>query len=165
MPPSKPTSSGIDPEIVRELAAILRETDLSEIEVEVQRGELKLRIARHIGGPVSMAPPQMIHHAAPAPHATPAASALAPAAALNDDRANPGMVPSPMVGTAYLSPEPGADVFVSVGDTVTEGQTVMIVEAMKTMNPIPAPRGGKVTKICVADSQPVEYGEPLLIIE
>ena len=75
------------------------------------------------------------------------------------------MVPSPIVGTVYLAPEPGAPAFVSVGTQVTEGQTILIVEAMKTMNPIAAPRAGKVTKICVADAQPVEYGEPLVIIE
>jgi acetyl-CoA carboxylase biotin carboxyl carrier protein len=161
-------TTGIDPEIVRELAAILRETDLTEIEVEVQNGEFKLRIARQAAQIVSMqsAPPNYAH--APAPAAAPASaapSAAIAAAAPASDRTNPGMVPSPIVGTVYLAPEPGAAAFVSLGDSVTEGQTIMIVEAMKTMNPIAAPRAGKITKICVTDAQPVEYGEPLIILE
>lgn len=150
-------TTGIDPEIVRELAAILRETDLTEIEVE--DGGLKLRIARQSSHVVTMHAPAL---AAPPAMTAPSAPAAAVPAS---DRANPGMVPSPIVGTAYLSPEPGAPVFVSVGDTVAEGQTIMIVEAMKTMNPIAAPRAGKITKICVSDAQPVEYGEPLIILE
>ncbi|MET0546831.1 MAG: acetyl-CoA carboxylase biotin carboxyl carrier protein [Caulobacterales bacterium] len=154
------SKTGIDPEIVRELAAILRETDLTEIEVE--DGGLKLRIARLSSHVVTMHAPSY----APAPTAAPAPAPIAAAApAAATDRTNPAMVPSPIVGTAYLSPEPGAPVFVSVGDSVTEGQTIMIVEAMKTMNPIAAPRAGKITKICVTDSQPVEYGEPLVILE
>lgn len=165
---AKAPSSGIDPELVRELAAILRETDLTEIEVESQSGDLKLRLARqsHVvaaAAPVAYATAPAQVHAAPAPVAQAAASAPAPAG--DADRANPGMVPSPIVGTVYLAPEPGAPAFVSVGTQVTEGQTILIVEAMKTMNPIAAPRAGKVTKICVADAQPVEYGEPLVIIE
>lgn len=165
---AKAPTSGIDPELVRELAAILRETDLTEIEVESQSGDLKLRLARqsHV---VAAAPaatyapaPAVVAAAAPSAAPTPAATTAAPA---NTDRSNPGMVPSPIVGTAYLSPEPGAAPFISVGAQVTEGQTIMIVEAMKTMNPIAAPRSGKVTKICVTDAQPVEYGEPLAIIE
>jgi acetyl-CoA carboxylase biotin carboxyl carrier protein len=161
---AKAPSSGIDPELVRELAAILRETDLTEIEVESQSGDLKLRLARQsqviaAAAPVAYAAAPGQIHAAPAP----ATTAAAPTGA--GDRANPGMVPSPIVGTVYLAPEPGAAAFVSVGTQVTEGQTIMIVEAMKTMNPIAAPRAGKVTKICVSDGQPVEYGEPLAIIE
>ncbi|GAM99608.1 biotin carboxyl carrier protein of acetyl-CoA carboxylase [alpha proteobacterium U9-1i] len=163
MSEKKPTN-GVDPALVRELAAILSDTGLSEIEVE--HGELRLRLARTI----TAAP--VMHHvtAAPVAHAPPSAAAPPPAAAPPADAgkaaaAHPGMVPSPMVGTAYLSPEPGAPVFVKIGDTVTEGQTVLVVEAMKTFNPIPAPRAGKVTAILVTDAQPVEFGEPLLIIE
>jgi acetyl-CoA carboxylase biotin carboxyl carrier protein len=162
---AKAPSSGIDPELVRELAAILRETDLTEIEVESQSGDIKLRLARqsHVvaAAPVAYAAAPAQVHAAPAPAA--ASPAAAPAG--DADRSNPGMVPSPIVGTVYLAPEPGAAAFVSVGTQVTEGQTILIVEAMKTMNPIAAPRAGKVTKICVSDAQPVEYGEPLVIIE
>lgn len=160
MSEKKPTN-GVDPALVRELAAILTDTGLSEIEVE--HGELRLRLARTI----TAAP--VVHHVAAAPVAH-APAAPPPAAAPPVDpakaaAAHPGMVPSPMVGTAYLSPEPGAAVFVKIGDTVTEGQTVLVVEAMKTFNPIPAPRAGKVTAILVTDAQPVEFGEPLLIIE
>jgi acetyl-CoA carboxylase biotin carboxyl carrier protein len=152
----------IDPALVRELAAILSDTGLSEIEVE--HGELRLRIARTL-----MAAPavhtQVMHAPAAPTSPTPAGpSAPAPVAAA-DPAKHPGMVPSPMVGTAYLSPEPSKPAFIKVGDTVTEGQTIMVVEAMKTFNPIPAPRAGKVIAILVADSQPVEFGEPLAIIE
>jgi acetyl-CoA carboxylase biotin carboxyl carrier protein len=154
-------SHAIDPDLVRELASILSDSGLSEIEVE--HGELRLRLARTI---TAIAPPQQIVQvpqtvaAAPAPPPPAAGPAAAP-----DAKAHPGMVPSPMVGTAYLSPEPGAAVFIKIGDTVTEGQTIMVVEAMKTFNPIPAPRAGKVTAILVGDAQPVEFGEPLAIIE
>ena len=100
-------------------------------------------------------------------HATGAIAAAAPAAAATeaDPASHPGAVTSPMVGTAYLAPEPGASAFVKVGDTVKEGQTLLIIEAMKTMNQIPAPRSGSVTQILVEDAQPVEYGEPLIVIE
>jgi acetyl-CoA carboxylase biotin carboxyl carrier protein len=148
----------IDPDLVRELAKILDDTGLSEIEVE--HGELRLRIARTL---MAAAPAPAMHtqvvHAAPPPAA--AAVVAAPA----DAASHPGAVPSPMVGTAYLSPEPGAPVFIKVGDSVTAGQTMLVVEAMKTFNPIPAPRAGKVTAILVTDAQPVEYGEPLVILE
>lgn len=150
-------AQGIEPELVRELAAILRATDLTEIEVE--HGELKLRLARMI----TAAP--VIQHVA---HAAPIAAAAAPVAALEPAATKgpiAGAVTSPMVGTAYLSPEPGAAMFVKVGDTVSEGQTLMIVEAMKTFNPIPAPRAGKVKQILVADGHPVEFGEPLMVLE
>ncbi len=156
-------TQAIDPDLVRELASILSESGLSEIEVE--HGELRLRLARTL---VAAAAPVHTHvvAAAPAhvaaPAAPPPAAAPAPAA---DAASHPGAVPSPMVGTAYLSPEPGAATFVKVGDSVTAGQTLMVVEAMKTFNPIPAPRAGKVVAILVADSQPVEYGEPLVILE
>jgi acetyl-CoA carboxylase biotin carboxyl carrier protein len=155
-------AQGIEPELIRELADILRATDLSEIEVE--HGELKLRLARTMTAAPTYAPAQP----APTLHvpalAAPVAAAAAPAAPA-DARSNPGAVPSPMVGTAYLSPEPGAAAFIKVGDTVTEGQTVLIIEAMKTFNPIPAPRAGKIVQILVTDGQPVEFGEPLLILE
>lgn len=152
-------TTGVDPNLVRELAAILGESGLSEIEVE--HGELRLRLARTVS--IAAAAPAPVHvvqapaaAAAPAPGAPPAIANAA---------ADPGMVPSPMVGTVYLSPEPGAAAFVKVGDTVTAGQTLLVVEAMKTFNPIPAPRAGKVKQILVTDAQPVEFGEPLLILE
>jgi len=153
-------TQAIDPDLVRELAKILDDTGLSEIEVE--HGELRLRIARTL---VAAAAP--VHqHIVQAPAAAATAAAPPPAvAAPVADASHPGAVPSPMVGTAYLSPEPGAPPFVKVGDTVTAGQTLMVVEAMKTFNPIPAPRAGKITAILVSDSHPVEYGEPLFILE
>ena len=156
---SEKKTQAIDPDLVRELAAVLNDSGLSEIEVE--HGELRLRLARTL---TAAAAPVHTHvvAAAPAPVAhAPAPAAAAPAA----DAAHPGAVPSPMVGTAYLSAEPGAAPFIKVGDTVTAGQTIMVVEAMKTFNPIPAPRAGKVIAILVTDAQPVEYGEPLAIIE
>lgn len=156
---SEKKNAGVDPELVRELAKILGESGLSEIEVE--HGELRLRLARTLtmaGAPA--APVHHVHTPAPPANAPPAA-----APALPVPSAHPGMVPSPMVGTAYLSPEPGAAPFIKVGDTVTEGQTLLVVEAMKTFNPIPAPRAGKITAILIADAHPVEFGEPLLILE
>lgn len=168
-PKAKKSKSGVDADLVRDLAKVLDDTGLTEIEVEY--GELRLRLARTL----VMAPPPPAHthvvHSAPAPAAalpSPAPTAPPPAAApapAADAASHPGAVPSPMVGTAYLSPEPGAPTFIKVGDTVNAGQTLMVVEAMKTFNPIPAPRAGKVTAILVTDSQPVEYGEPLVIIE
>jgi acetyl-CoA carboxylase biotin carboxyl carrier protein len=149
------SSRSIDQDLIRELAALLTETDLSEIEVE-QDG-LRIRVARTMS--VAASAP------APAPASGGATPAARPAPAADDAAQHPGAVTSPMVGTAYVAPEPGAQPFVSVGSQVKAGQTVMIVEAMKTMNPIPAPRGGTVTSILISDGQPVEYGEPLLIIE
>ena len=140
----------IDTRLVRKLAGILKETDLTEIEVE--RGDLRIRVARELT--VAAAP------VAPAA-STPAASEEAAPPAEHDGET----VPSPMVGTVYLQPQPGSEPFIRVGSIVTEGQTLLIVEAMKTMNPIPAPRDGKVVKILVADAQPVEFGEPLVVIE
>ena len=140
----------IDQDLIRDLAKLLKETELSEIEIE--QNDLRVRVARNFGANV-----QTI--SAPAP----AASADEPTS--RDLASAPGAVPSPMVGTAYLSPAPGAKAFVSVGENVKEGQTVLIVEAMKTMNQIAAPRSGKVTAILVDDGQPVEFGEPLLILE
>ena len=147
-------TSTIDQDLIRQLALMLTETDLSEIEVE--HADLRIRVARNI----TVAPQAYQVAAAVAPPAA-APAASAEAAPIN----HAGVVPSPMVGTAYRSPEPGARAFVEIGDSVKEGQTVLIVEAMKTMNQIPSPRAGTVKAILVADGQPVEYGEPLLIIE
>ncbi|MDQ1198309.1 acetyl-CoA carboxylase biotin carboxyl carrier protein [Agrobacterium sp. SORGH_AS 787] len=154
--------NGIDKELIRDLANILNDTDLSEIEVE--QDDLRIRVSRS-------APPATVYAAAPqyapAPAAAPAAPAAAPAAAAPaaPTRNPANTVTSPMVGTVYLSPAPGARPFVEVGATVKEGQTILIVEAMKTMNQIPAPKSGKVTEIIVNDAQPVEYGEALVVIE
>ncbi|MDO8534194.1 MAG: acetyl-CoA carboxylase biotin carboxyl carrier protein [Xanthobacteraceae bacterium] len=139
----------IDPELVKELTRLLEENNLSEI--EVQRGDQRVRVAR--GGAASPA--------APASAVAQAGAVLSP----TDHAKHPGVVLSPMVGTAYRSPEPGAKPFVDVGSEVREGETLLIIEAMKTMNTIPAPRAGTVTRILVEDGQPVEYGEPLLILE
>jgi len=147
------SKAGVDQELIRQLAALLKETDLSEIEIET--GSLKLRVARQVG----QVTVPVAHHAAPAPAAAPVAAAPA------SDATHPGALTSPMVGTAYLAAEPGAAPFVTVGSKVTAGQTVLIIEAMKTMNHIPAQRAGTVTKILVDDGQPVEFGEPLVIIE
>ncbi|WP_165187330.1 acetyl-CoA carboxylase biotin carboxyl carrier protein [Caulobacter soli] len=154
----------IDARLVRKLADILKDTGLSEIEVE--HAGLKIRVARELT--VAAAPTQYVqapaaqaYAPAPALAAAPAAEAAAPAPAVHAGEA----VKSPMVGTVYLSPQPGADAFIKVGDTVTAGQTLLIVEAMKTMNPISAPKAGKVVEILVADAQPVEFGEPLVIVE
>jgi acetyl-CoA carboxylase biotin carboxyl carrier protein len=151
-----------DIEFIRALAELLRENDLTEIEVNRDYGEedaLTVRVARLAPAQAMMpapAPPQL----APAP--APAAIA-APGPA--DPSEDPGVVPSPMVGTAYMQGEPGTPPFVKVGDTVTEGQTILIIEAMKTMNQIPAPRAGRVKRILVEDGQPVEFGAPLIILE
>ncbi len=146
--------STIDQDLIRELAKLLEETGLSELEVE-QEGT-RIRVAR--GGRAVAAA------AAPAPAAHPAAAAPAPAA--DDDLSkHPGVVTSPMVGTAYVAPSPGARPFVEVGTRVNVGETLLIIEAMKTMNQIPAPRSGTVTQILFEDGQPVEFGEPLMIIE
>jgi acetyl-CoA carboxylase biotin carboxyl carrier protein len=158
----------IDAGLVRELAAVLAETGLTEIEIE--RGELRLRLARMAMGAPVLAPAVQTHVISSAPVPAPPAPppAIAPPPAAPEARApaeHPGAVASPMVGTAYLAPEPGAPPFVKVGDSVTAGQTLMVVEAMKTFNPIPAPRAGKVTAVLVADGQPVEFGEPLVILE
>lgn len=140
---------------IRELAAILEETGLTEVEIE--KNSVRLRVSRQGG----VAP--MIAAAAPALAATPSASTPNALEAPAND--HPGAVRSPMVGTAFLAASPDADPFVTIGAQVNEGQTVMIIEAMKTMNTIAAPRSGKVVKILVNDTQPVEFDEPLLIIE
>lgn len=152
-------SAAIDPRLVRRLADILTDTGLTEIEVE--QGGLRIRVARQISAvaaPVTyaVAPQGPAPAAAPATAAAPAAPATEPAGEA---------VKSPMVGTVYLQPKPGADPFVRVGDRVSEGQTLLIVEAMKTMNPIAAPRSGVVAQILVEDAQPVEFGEALVILE
>ncbi|PJG52786.1 acetyl-CoA carboxylase biotin carboxyl carrier protein [Bradyrhizobium forestalis] len=151
--------SSEDSALVRELALLLDETSLTEIEIE--RAGLRLRVARNISVAATMPMPM-----AAAPAALPvAASAAAPAAAAADLSKHPGAVTSPMVGTAYWAPEPGAKPFIDVGTKVSVGPTLLIIEAMKTMNQIPSPRAGTVTQILVEDGQPVEYGEPLVIIE
>ena len=134
----------VDQDLIRDLAALLNETDLTEI--EVADGDRKIKISRK-GTPVAPA-------AAPAAVAAPAPTA-----------SHKNAIKSPMVGTLYLSSEPGADAFIKVGDTVTEGQTLFIVEAMKVMNQIPAPKSGKITAILVNDGQPVEFDEPLVVLE
>ncbi|MEJ0077211.1 MAG: acetyl-CoA carboxylase biotin carboxyl carrier protein [Alphaproteobacteria bacterium] len=146
-------------DLIRELAKLIDETGLSEIEVE--REGVRVRVARQsvtqvLAGAAAHVPP--IPAIAPAPAVTPAPLAADPAK-------HPGVVTSPMVGTAYRSPEPTAKPFVDIGSTVKAGDALLIIEAMKTMNQIPAPRGGTVTQILFEDSQPVEYGQPLVIIE
>jgi acetyl-CoA carboxylase biotin carboxyl carrier protein len=148
--------SSDDSALIRELATLLDETSLTEIEIE--RAGLRLRVARNIS--IAAAMPAQVVAAAPVG----AASAIA-AAAPADLSKHPGAVTSPMVGTAYWAPEPGAKPFIEVGAKVSVGQTILIIEAMKTMNQIPSPRAGTVTQILVEDGQPVEFGEPLVIIE
>ncbi len=152
--------SDIDPRLVRELAGILHETGLTEIEVE--HGSLRLKLSKATTVMAAPAPaPMPAPTYAPAPAAGPAPVEAKPA----DAKTHPGAILSPMVGTAYLSPEPGAAAFVKEGQMVAEGQTLLIVEAMKTFNPIPAPRAGKLVKRLVSDAQPVEFGEALAILE
>jgi acetyl-CoA carboxylase biotin carboxyl carrier protein len=161
--PKLKNESEIDTALVRGLADILNDTDLTEIEVE--RGDLKIRVARE----VTMAAP--VHYApAPAPHPAPAASTAPAPAAMPSDPAtivakSGEEVKSPMVGTAYLQASPEAAPFVQPGDKVKKGQTLLIVEAMKTMNPIQSPRDGVVVEVLVGDAQPVEFGEPLVLLE
>lgn len=147
---------GPDQDLIRELASLLEETGLSEIEIE--REGLRVRVARQ----------QTLAAAAvvgPAPAALVAAPAAAPKPASEDPSKHPGCVKSPMVGTAYLAPEPGSAPFIDIGTRVAQGQTILIIEAMKTMNHIPAPKAGTVTAILVGNGHPVEFGEPLVIIE
>lgn len=156
-----------DVAFIQALAELLQENDLTELEVMREYGEnnaLNVRVSRAKEVVAQVAAPVA---AAPAPAAAPvAAAAAAPAPEAAEDPANhPGAVPSPMVGTAYLQPEPGAPSFVKVGDQVSEGQTVLIIEAMKTMNQIPAPHSGTVKRILVEDGGPVEFGAPLMIVE
>lgn len=139
----------IDPETIRKLAELMTETGLSEI--EMAEGDRRVRVSRA----ATAAPVQFAANAA-APAVAPAPVSLA---------SNPGAVTSPMVGTAYLQAEPGAPPFVSVGSTVRVGDTLLIIEAMKVMNPIKAPKSGVVSQILISDGQPVEYGEPMMIVE
>jgi acetyl-CoA carboxylase biotin carboxyl carrier protein len=145
----------VDQELIRELARLLEETGLTEIEFE--RNGARVRVARQ----VALAAPQ----GRPAAPVEIPADTRAPEVAAADPTKHPGVVASPMVGTAYRGPEPGARPFVEVGSTVRAGDTLLIVEAMKTMNQIPAPRAGRVIQILIEDGQPVEFGEPLMIIE
>jgi acetyl-CoA carboxylase biotin carboxyl carrier protein len=153
-PPTTKTPA-VDHEVIRELAKLLDETGLTEIEFE--RDGVSIRVARHAGPAVGRARSMEVAPGAPA--------AAAPAAVASDPLQHPGLVASPMVGSAYLGPAPGARPFVEIGSVVKAGETLMIIEAMKTMNQIPAPRSGTVVQILVEDGQPVEYGEPLMIIE
>jgi acetyl-CoA carboxylase biotin carboxyl carrier protein len=149
-------TDGVDQQLVRDLAGILNDTNLTEIEVEL--GDLKVRVSRQAAAAVqAYAAPAPLAVAAPAP----AAAAAAPAAVDTSKNA----VPSPMVGTAYLAPSPDAKPFIEVGSVVKEGQTLLIIEAMKTMNQIPSPRSGTVKAILIEDAQPVEYGMPLVVVE
>ena len=144
----------IDGELIRSLATLLDDTHLTEIEYE--SGGLRIRVARNAQQAISFAP---------SPAAAPAASsAAATPTAAQDPASHPGAVKSPMVGVAYLSPEPDAPRFINVGDTVVEGQTLLLIEAMKTFNTIRATKGGKVEAILIENGQPVEFGEPMLII-
>ncbi len=157
----KGEASGAEQRLIRELAEILDDTGLSEIEIE--KSGFKIRVARELSGPPIAAMP-LPAPAAAAPAALAAPDAAAPAAAADLSK-HPGAVKSPMVGTAYRSPEPGAAAFVEVGSRVSEGDPLLIIEAMKTMNQIPAPNEGKVSAILFENGQPVEFGEPLVIIE
>jgi acetyl-CoA carboxylase biotin carboxyl carrier protein len=149
-----------DQALIRDLAELLEETGLSEIEIE--REGMRVRVARQVTVAAAVHPGAVASAAMAA--AAPAGAAPA-AAAVADPGKHPGAVPSPMVGTAYLAPEPSAAPFVEIGARVAQGQTILIIEAMKTMNHIPAPKAGVVTAILVGNGQPVEFGEPLAIIE
>ncbi|PBB28664.1 acetyl-CoA carboxylase, biotin carboxyl carrier protein [Mesorhizobium sp. WSM4312] len=147
--------TGVDQQLIRDLAGILNDTNLTEIEVEL--GDLKVRVSRQA--------PAVHAIAAPQPNYAPAAAQPAVAAAPATVDVSKNAVASPMVGTAYLAPSPDAKPFIEVGQTVKEGQTLLIIEAMKTMNQIPSPRAGTVTAILFEDATPVEYGMPLVVIE
>lgn len=151
--------SGVDQQLIRDLAGILNDTNLTEIEVEL--GDLKVRVSRQSQAVHAIAAPAPIGLPAIAAAANAAPAAAAPVAA----DAGKNAVTSPMVGTAYAAPSPDAKPFIEVGQKVREGQTLLIIEAMKTMNQIPSPRAGTVTAILFEDAQPVEYGEPLVVIE
>lgn len=151
----KDPKPSVDQDLIRDLAALLDETGLTEIEIE--QDKIRLRVARSVGvQAVAPPPPPPPRSETPPPP---------PAAQPADLASHAGAVLSPMVGTAYRAAEPGGKPYVEVGDTVSEGETILIVEAMKTMNQIPAPRAGTVVRIMVEDGHPVEYGEPLMIIE
>jgi len=151
--------AGVDQDLIRELAQLLDETGLTEIEID--RDGMRVRVARQVlagGAAVAALPPGALQQAAAPGQGETAADE-------SDPGKHPGCVRSPMVGTAYLSPEPGAPPFVGVGSRVVQGQAILIIEAMKTMNHIPAPKAGVVTRVLVGNRQPVEFGEPLAIIE
>ncbi|MEO0617765.1 MAG: acetyl-CoA carboxylase biotin carboxyl carrier protein [Pseudomonadota bacterium] len=151
---SDKSTEGSETQAIRELAELLGETGLSEIEIE--REGLRIRVARQLSASAAVA--------VPAAAAAPTVATASPPGPSADGPDAPGVVTSPMVGTTYLAPEPNAAPFVSVGAAVSEGQTIMIVEAMKTMNQIPAPHAGTVREILVENGQPVEFGEPLIVI-
>ena len=162
---TKKTSHESDVSFIQSLAELLRENDLTELQVKRDYGEndsLNVRVSRQAPAVVQAAPVAV----ATAPVPVAAAAATAPAAeAPSDPSAHPGAVTSPMVGTVYMAAEPGAAAFVSVGTTVAEGDTILIIEAMKTMNHIPSPKAGTIKRILVEDGAPVEFGAPLVIIE
>ncbi|MEO5805738.1 acetyl-CoA carboxylase biotin carboxyl carrier protein [Devosia sp.] len=159
-------ASQVDQDLIRAIAELLNKENLAEIEIEQE--DFRVRVTRsYANETVTYAAPQYApqQQFAPAPMAPAGSVAAAAPAKVEDLASNPGTLTSPMVGTAYRSPEPGKPAFVEVGAKVTEGQTLLIIEAMKTMNQIPAHKSGTVTRILVEDSQPVEYGEPLAVIE
>lgn len=161
------TSHESDVSFIAALAELLRENDLTELQVKRDYGEndsLNVRVSRQTQTFVQASAPAAAAPASLAPAAAPAAPA-APAADMSDPSNHPGAVTSPMVGTVYMAPEPGAAPFATVGATVKEGDTILIIEAMKTMNHIPAPRAGTIKRILVEDGGPVEFGAPLVIIE
>ncbi len=151
---SEDDRTDIDADLIRTLAGLLDETGLTEIEYGVR--DIKVRVARQVA-PMAAAPLMMPAAAAPAAPAAPGS--------VEETIDHPGTVRSPMVGVVYTSPEPGADPYVRVGDQVNEGQTLVLIEAMKVFNPIAAPRAGRVTRVLVANGSPVEFNEPLMIIE
>jgi acetyl-CoA carboxylase biotin carboxyl carrier protein len=159
MPTKK--SAEFDASFIGEIAQIMADTGLTE--VELTKGEDKLRLSKQ-ATMVAPVAPMAAPAASTAPSAAPAPEASS-AAAAESMVEHPGAITSPMVGTVYLAPSPGADTFVSVGDQVKEGDTLMIIEAMKVMNPLPAPHGGTVKAVLVGDAQPVEFGDPLIVIE
>lgn len=148
--------------LVKDLAKLINEHNLAEIEYDTDG--LRLRLTRTVA-PTAVSVAAPVVAAAPAPAAQPAAASAAPAAGDEDYSKHPGAVKSPMVGVIYTAPEPGAAPYVNVGDTVSADQTLFLIEAMKTFNPVKAPKAGKVVKILVSDRNPVEYDEPLLILE
>jgi acetyl-CoA carboxylase biotin carboxyl carrier protein len=156
-----------DEDLVRRLSHLLKETDLSEIEYETK--DQRIRVARQVQAPtVQAAVPSAgaaQQQAAPAQGGGQEAAAPKPGPEATAEQVPPGAVTSPMVGTVYVAPDPSSAPFVQVGDQVSEGDTLMIIEAMKVMNPLPAPRAGTVTQILITDGQPVEFGEPLLVLE
>jgi len=161
-------SSQVDQDLIKTIAELVNQQNLAEVEIESEG--FRVRVTRSYAAPAGMAAPMQVYPpapqpiAAPAPSALPAGHSVTPAA--NEDLASsPNTLTSPMVGTAYRSPEPNAATFIEVGSKVSEGQTVLIIEAMKTMNQIPAHRSGTVSRILVQDAHPVEYGEPLIVIE